>query len=130
MPPASKQSSFRRADLWSALACLLFLLAKAVAIVPAAPSLPSTQGVVALRWQDQERARDTEATAESRRVYLAASRMRVPADAGGSQDMVPPKPPALVVPIQNGGLLPAARSSVPPPSTALGFSARAPPAAG
>lgn len=130
MAPAVNQERFKRAHLWSALACILFLLAKALAVVAAAPSLPSTQGVVALRWQDQKPARDAQATAENSRIYLAASRTRAPADAGGSKDLAPPTPPTLVAPFRNGGPLSGTRSLGPTPSTTSSFSARAPPAAG
>lgn len=130
MLTASKPGVVGSVHRWSALACFLFLLAKALAVVPAAPSLPSAQGVVALRWQDQKPARDAETTAESRRACLAASRMRLPADAAGGQDLLPPVPPFLASPAHNDGGRSVAHPSGLPSPTTSGFSARAPPSFG
>lgn len=128
MPSADKQA-FKSAHFWSALACFLFLLAKALAVVPAVPSLPSKQGAVALRWQDQKPTREAEAAAESRRAYLASSRTRSPADAGGGQDLVLPTRPLLVSLTEGGERRTLGSVSVSSPFVPSGFRARAPPPA-
>lgn len=120
---------FKRVRLWSSLACFLFLLAKTLAVVPAAPSLPSKQGVLALRWQDQKPTRDAEAAVESRHAYVAANRTRSPVDAGSGQDLVLPAPPVLASFAEGGGCRTLRSGSVPSPSVTSGFRARAPPPA-
>lgn len=124
---ARKQGTSRRAHPWSTLACFLFLLAKALAVVPAMAPLPSAQGVVALRWQDQKPAWDAQAAIENRRAFVSASRMRTPADAGG-HDLLLPAPVFVTAPEHDGVRLFPAPGAAPDPSPNTGFSARAPPA--
>jgi hypothetical protein len=129
MLPAGKPGMFKSAHLWPALACFLVLLAEALTVVPAAPSLHSSQGAVALRWQDEKQARDAEAAVESRRAYLATSRTRIPVDADGGHDLFLPALPSLTTASNDGGRRTLPLVSAAPPSATSGFSARAPPSA-